>query len=334
ALTCGVAAAAAAGPAYAAGTTRYVGGSAWSDTSCASPGYTTVQAAVNAASPGDTVFLCGTTAYTEQVIISRSITLTGDKGATIASPSTWVASADALPPQFASDNLFKPQALVVAWGNGVRVRISGLTIAGPLPGNGGCAEEEFGIFVIGGASAQITHDAVINIADANTGLYGCQYGIGIGIGHTHWPTADFSTSKVEDFTGSATITHTTVSGYQKDGIDVDGPGSSAHVSHNTVAATGPTSLFGKIIAPNGIEVARGASARIQGNTVSGNQYTGSGNAGGTGILLFGGCGDPLVTHVVVTGNTVINNDVGVYFGNFDPSCAVSTGTRTGDVAIR
>jgi hypothetical protein len=38
ALTCGVAAAAVAGPAYAAGTTRYVGASAGSDTSCASPG--------------------------------------------------------------------------------------------------------------------------------------------------------------------------------------------------------------------------------------------------------------------------------------------------------
>ena len=50
ALTCGVAAfAAGAGPAYAAGTTRYVGASVGGDTSCASPGYTTVQAAVNAA---------------------------------------------------------------------------------------------------------------------------------------------------------------------------------------------------------------------------------------------------------------------------------------------
>lgn len=71
ALACGVTVAAVAGPAYAAGTTRYVGAAAGSDTSCASPGYTTVQAAVNAASPGDTVFLCGTAPYKEQVIITR-----------------------------------------------------------------------------------------------------------------------------------------------------------------------------------------------------------------------------------------------------------------------
>src|SRR5713226_7258911 len=57
--------------AYAAGTTRYVGMSAGGDTSCADPGYTSAQSAVDAASPGDTVYLCGTTPFTEQVIINK-----------------------------------------------------------------------------------------------------------------------------------------------------------------------------------------------------------------------------------------------------------------------
>jgi hypothetical protein len=337
ALTCGVAAfTVGAGPAYAAGTTRYVGASVGSDTSCASPGYTTVQAAVNAASPGDTVYLCGTTPYKEQVIITKSITLTGGTGATIAAPSPWVASADPLPPQFTSDGLLAPQAIVFAWGKGVHVTISGLTIAGPLPGNGGCASEEFGILVIGGASARISHDAVTNIADANSQLYGCQYGIGIGIGHRYWPTPGYSANKLEDFTGSATITHTTVSGYQKDGIDIDGPGSWARVSGNTITGTGPASAFGKIIAPNGIEVARGASAQIAGNTVSGNQYSGLAGAGSAavGVLIYGGCGSPLTKHVVVTENRLVNNDVGVWLGNYDPSCSVASSTSSGDVVTR
>ncbi len=337
ALTCGVAVAAVAGPAYAAGTTRYVGAAAGSDTSCASPGYTTVQAAVNAASPGDTVFLCGTAPYKEQVIITKSITVTGSAGATIAAPSKWVPSSDPLPPQFASDNLLAPQALLVAWGKGVHVTIAGLTVACPLPGNGGCAEEEYGILVLAGASALITHDAVTNIADADASLYGCQYGIGIGIGHEHWETPDYASDPVENFTGTATITHTTVSGYQKDGIDVDGPGSSADISDNTVAATGPDSALGRSIAPNGIEVARGAFARITGNTVSGNQYSDPTEPNdGSGILLFGGCGDPLVKNVTVAGNKVVSNDVGIYLGNFspDPNCTASTSTRTGDVVTR
>jgi hypothetical protein len=44
--------------------------------------------------------------------------------------------------------------------------------------------------------------------------------------------------------------------------------------------------------------------------VSGNQYSGGGAASSAGVLLYGGCGDPLVKNVSVTGNTLTNNDVG------------------------
>jgi hypothetical protein len=51
--------------------------------------------------------------------------------------------------------------------------------------------------------------------------------------------------------------------------------------------------------------------------------------------FFGGCGDPLVTRVSVAENKVVNND-GIYLENFgpDPSCTVSTNTRTGNVVTR
>jgi hypothetical protein len=50
------------------------------------------------------------------------------------------------------------------------------------------------------------------------------------------------------------------------------------------------------IAQNGIQVSRGASAQVLANTVSGNQYTGGGAASSAGVLLYGGCGDPLVKY--------------------------------------
>jgi hypothetical protein len=335
AVTCGVAGAglaafaAGAGPAYAAGTIRYVGATAGNGKSCASPGYTSVQAAVDAARSGDTVYLCGTTPFRGQVIISKTITLTGSAGATIAPPSPWVASADPLPPQFASDGLFKPQALVVAWGKGVRATIRGLTVSGPLPGNGSCAEQEFGILVIGGANAQITDDAVTSIKDVSPNLYGCQYGVGIKVGSEYWSDSTFSSSKTENFTGSATITHTTVSGYQKAGIVVDGAGSSASISGDTVTGAGPAGL-GAIIAQNGIQVSRGASGQVTANTVRGNQYSGAGAAADGGILIYGGCGDPLVTHVSVAGNTLTSNDVGVYLDNSASDCQSAPSTATGN----
>lgn len=323
------------GPAYAWGTTLYVGASAGSDTSCASPGYTSVQAAVNAASSGDTVYLCGTTPFREQVIITKSITLTGNTGATIAAPDPWVASADSLPPQFASDGLLAPQAIVVAWGDGVHATIRGLTITGPLPGNGGCGSEEYGILVIGGASVQIADDAVTNIKDANTSLYGCQFGVGIEVGSEYWPTPGYTANENVDFAGNATITHTTVTGYQKGGVVIDGPGSSANVSDSTVTGAGPYSALGQIIAQNGIQVTDGAIARIVDNTVSANQYSGSGNASSTGILIFGGCGGLLVRDVSVAGNTLLNNDIGAYVWNGSPdtACTVAPRTRTDDSVI-
>ena len=322
------------GTAYAAGTTRYVGASVGSDTSCSSPGYTTVQTAVDAASAGDRIYLCGTTPFAEQVIITKSVTLTGEPGATIAAPNPWVPSADSLPPQFASDNLFAPQAIVMAWGHGVHVTIRGLTIMGTLPGNGGCAEQEFGIVVIDGASASITRDAVTDIRDANPGLYGCQFGVGILVGREYWPTSDFSSTPVEDFVGTAMISRTAVSGYQKAGIVVDGPGSSATVSDNKVTGAGPSGALGTTIAQNGVQMSRGASGRISGNTVSANQYSGPNNAADGGVLLFGGCGDPLVRNVTVTANTLTDNDVGVYLSNSNPACAAAPRTRTNDIVTK
>jgi hypothetical protein len=317
-----------AGAAGASTTTRYVGASAGGDTGCASPGYTSVQAAVDAANPGDTVYLCGTTPYPGQVVVHKKLTLTGSKGASITAPGTWAASSAPLPPQFATDHLFVPQALVVAWGSGVSVTIKGLTIAGPLPGDGGCAEQEFGILVIGNARATITGDRVLNIRDANPALYGCQFGVGIMAGREYWPTSDFSSFLVEDFVGRATVTGTTVSGYQKGGIVSDGPGSSLSVSHSAVTGAGPYSALGTIIAQNGIQISRGATGSVTHTLVAGNQYSGPNAASSAGVLVFGGCGDPLSTHVSLTDSKLVSNDIGAYLFNADPACAQIPATRT------
>jgi hypothetical protein len=276
------------------------------DTSCATAAFSTVQAAVNAASSGDTVYLCGTTPYRGQVIDSTSITLTGDPGASIAATPTWTASGAPLPPQFAADTLFDPQALLVIWGSGVSTTVRGLTISGPLPGNGGCAEDEFGVVVIDGAFANITGDNVTTIRDVTPALIGCQYGVGIQVGREYWPNAGFSTFVTVGFTGTAQITNSTVSGYQKGGIVVDGAGSSASITSDTVTGTGPTT----IIAQNGIQISRGATASVSHNVVSLNQYDGPAGASATGVLVYGGCTSPLTTNVSVANNTLTTNDIG------------------------
>lgn len=323
-----------AGAASAHATTQFVGAFVGLNTDCSSPGFTRVQDAVDAAASGDTVHLCGTTPFAEQVIITKSITLTGDEGATIQAPSPFPATPlSRLPPQFMTDNLFVPEAIVIVWGAGVNATITDLIITGPLPGNGGCADEEYGVLVIADAAASLVGDQVFKIADSNTSLYGCQFGIGVQVGREFWPKSDFSTFLVEDFVGSGTVTTTTASGYQKGGIVVDGPGSSGLILNNTIEGSNRDNSFSPIIAQNGIQISRGASSQVRGNTVSGNTYTGTAPASAAGVLVFGGCGDPLVTGVQVMKNTLTNNDVGIYLNNLDPTCSFAASSMTNDKAV-
>jgi len=95
--------------------------------------------------------------------------------------------------------------------------------------------------------------------------------------------------------GSGAIDGNTVWAYQKGGIVVNGAGTTASITNNSVSGLGPV-VF---IAQNGIQVSRGAVATVRGNNLSNNFYTGEAglvNAGGnspegfeyfsTGLLLF------------------------------------------------
>jgi hypothetical protein len=205
------------------------------------------------------------------------------------------------------------------WGSSANVKIKNLNISGVMPGNGSCAEQEFGVLVIDGATVALIGDHVNDIRDSNSSLYGCQFGVGIQIGREYWPAADFSTFKVEDFVGHANIKTTGVIGYQKNGMTIDGPGTTANVTGSTVTGAGRSAAISSIIAQNGIQVSRGATATVTSNTVSDNTYTGTNFASDGGILVYGGSCDgpatPLTTGVKVQYNTLQDNDVGVFISN-------------------
>ncbi len=315
-------------PAAAAADTLYVSHTATansSDRSCSTAAFSTVQGAVDAASRGDHVYLCGTAPYLESVVVQdKQIDLSGDPGATIKAP------ADAAVPgtYFSSQGLQTPNSVLTIIGD-AKVRVEGLTIEGPFL-NAGCGGDDFGVLAIGGAEAQLKDDSVLNIEAADqAGLGGCQYGVGIQIGREYWPNTSGANNgfDVKDFVGEAQIQDTTVSGYQKNGITVDGSGSDAQIHGSTVDGGGQNAM----IARNGIQISRGATGDVHDNSVNDNEYTGPGGfASATGVLVFGGCGDPLSTNVSVHDNTLTNNDSGVVLANYtpDPSCAASAATPT------
>ncbi len=249
--------------------------------------FTTIQAAVNAANPagGDTILINPAT-YTEQVTISKSLTLQGNgAGAIIQAPAVLTSDLG--------------QTALVEIGGSATVNLTALTLEGPGP--------SAGIYVVGGATANVTGTTIDKMR--NNPLDGVQTGRGILVGST-------SQSQV----GHATITGCTITEYQKGGIVTGGNGTTVTISGNTITGVGPTPL----IAQNGIQISPGTTtAVVSNNTVSGNQFTGmtSGpdpttDVQSAGILNF-------IDSSSITGNTVFGNDLGIFSTN---SGTTSTGS--------
>jgi len=80
---------------------------------------------------------------------------------------------------------------------------------------------------------------------------------------------------------SRTLSHTTITSYQKNGVVISGSGAVVTLNGNTVAGEGEVNY----IAQNGIQVSFGASARLFDNNVSLNDYTPS-KVTACGLLIY------------------------------------------------
>lgn len=200
------------------------------------------------------------------------------------------------------------------------------TVSGPVDANG-C---DIGVYFSQGTGA-------VKKADIHGALW---YGVLVN-GDTNAVTVDVKDSKIHDigdtpfngnqrgigiyyrsfFNASARgdISGNTISQYQKGGIVANGRGTKVAVRDNTVTGLGPVSY----ITQNGIQIGYGADASVMKNTVRENSYTGSSTVSG-GIVVVGGpgygtCPDgspcPYTVGTQIVGNTVVNNDVGVYLTN-------------------
>jgi hypothetical protein len=134
--------------------------------------------------------------------------------------------------------------------------------------------------VANGAAADVTNSSIHDIGE--TPLNGSQHGVGVfyGAGAT------------------GTLSGTTITNYQKNGVAVDGAGTAVSVENNVVTGQGMIDWT----AQNGIQVSRGATALVTGNTVSGNWYTPKDTIA-CGLLFFDAAG------VKQHDNTMFGNEV-------------------------
>src|SRR6266851_1990505 len=148
-----------------------------------------------------------------------------------------------------------------------------------------------------GGKVDIANSTVYDIGE--TPLNGTQHGVAIYFAFASAARGD--------------IKNNVVWNYQKAGIVVNGPLAQATISGNTVIGQGPVNF----IAQNGIQAGFGAEARITGNLVVGNSYTGAGETASGGVILVGGdCyGGATQTDTKVAKTVAVGNDVGNTTGN-------------------
>jgi hypothetical protein len=212
---------------------------------CPGAGFTHIQDAINAASPGDEIHICKGI-YIEQVTIRIPLDVEADNG-TVLMPSTMQANTTSL-----FDAAPIATALLVADTTGVR--ISGLTVDGANNGISQCAPDLIGVS-FQNASGELDHVAVRNFKLAAS-LNGCQSGIGIFV-----QSGGGGVSKVE-------IDYCTVHDFQKNGITADEVGTVTIIRRNVVTGLGPTTGA----AQNGVQIGFGAGGSIVDNTVTNNVW--------------------------------------------------------------
>jgi parallel beta-helix repeat protein len=145
----------------------------------------------------------------------------------------------------------------------------------------------------------ITGNHITLIRNSNPTLYGCQDGVSVQVGR-----------RGENAAATAVVSGNVIDEYQKGGVVVDGDSYGA-VAFNHIEAA---QVVQPSIAPNGVQVSRGAAGDVSHNDVSENHYGGDPNNGtGAGILLFQpGAGD-----VDVDNNDASANDDGIVLDDAD-----------------
>jgi len=259
----------------------------------------TIQAAVDAAAPGDTVRV-GPGVFTEEVVIKKDLQLRGaGVGATtIRAPSVLHSYGVHLPDH-------RALTAIVRVAGGVHVQMSGLTVKGPIP----CGIEVSGIHALQGATLDLSSARVTGIqADPQT----CAPSQAAGRAVVYGTPPHIGVDGEFGSTAYGHVTGVQIDDYQHAGLSIAGPeeGARSRVTASDDVITGgweiPTFQIG-------VWISDGAIARVTHNAIDGNVCGGPGcgpdpiNEGqGIGVFLLS-----LPPGTRVAGNRLTGNDTGI-----------------------
>lgn len=209
-------------------------------TTCHHAAFSQIQAAIDQATPGDSIHVCGGV-YPEQVSINKSLDIDADLGVFVVPP--------ALTQNATSLATGAPIAAGIFVSGADDVSISGLTVDMVNNSISECTPRLEGIYYQN-ASGSID-SVVVRNAMLAPGLNGCQSGTGIFV-----ESGNGGTSQVQ-------IERCRIYAFQKNGITANEVGTHVSIHGNTITGLGPTTGA----AQNGIQVGFGATGDISFNTV-------------------------------------------------------------------
>ena len=255
--------------------------------------YTTIQAAIGAATAGDTIQIAAGI-YREQITVigKTGLTIEAAAGAavTIEMPDSPVFN------HVAADGGTRDRAAVVTVRDSADIVLQGVMIDGrgrgeAMPASTAQADIEGVLYF--DASGEISDVTVTGVRDPLNGdgtPKGNQRGNAIVVINS------------DSMARSVVIDGNTVEDFQKNGVSVSGAGLTATITANTVTGSGflPAS---NAIAQNGIQISSGAGGEIDGNTVAEIGYQ-RGDFVTTGVLAFGAADGLKITNNDFTGATL------------------------------
>jgi hypothetical protein len=253
-----------------------------------------IQDAVDAASAGDTVNVVAGT-YDEQVVITKSLTLQGAGNTTIIQPSSAATLTQVFTGLIWSGGTKNIAGIIVASvAGGSPVTIKNLKVDESL-----VTTKPAGADYLAGIFYRETGGLVDTVTVAGTGAW-CSGDRAFGM----YLSAGANTVSVE-------VKGSTITNFDKEGINAEGNTLTVNIHHNTITGRGPTLVGDEV--QNGVDIGRDAVATVNYNTISNLEY-GPKTWWAAGILVYHYV-TPTGKSATANNNNITNCQIGIMFKN-------------------